>query len=126
MLEPGVQTFLKADFLQGLTEEAIETIVAYAETISSPLSVIALLSNNGAATRVDPGATAFTHRTPHYHLFVISQWLEPAESDQHIHWTRAFWQATHRFAGIGVYVNELDQDDGDDRYRQHMALTTTV
>jgi hypothetical protein len=51
-------------------------------------------------------ATAFAHRIPHYHLFILSQWVEPAEADRHIHWTRAFWQATHRFAGIGVYVNE--------------------
>jgi FAD/FMN-containing dehydrogenase len=117
VFKAGVQTYVKADFLQGLTEEAIETIVAYAETISSPLSAIALLPINGAASRVDPSATAFTHRTPHYHLFIISQWLDAAESDRHIHWTRAFWEATHRFAGVGVYVNELDQDDGDDRYR---------
>jgi FAD/FMN-containing dehydrogenase len=108
---------VKADFLQSLNEDAIETIVAYAETMSSPLSAIALLPINGAASRVASGATAFAHRTPHYHLFIISQWLDPAEADTHIHWTRAFWQATHRFAGVGVYVNELDQDDGEERYR---------
>jgi FAD/FMN-containing dehydrogenase len=117
VFKAGIQTYVKADFLQSLSEDAIETIVAYAETMSSPLSAIALLPINGAASRVAPNATAFAHRTPHYHLFIISQWLDPAEAGTHIHWTRAFWQATHRFAGVGVYVNELDQDDGEERYR---------
>jgi FAD/FMN-containing dehydrogenase len=117
VFKADVQTYVKADFLQGLTEEAIETLVAHAETISSPLSAIALLPINGAASRVAANATAFPHRTPHYHLFIISQWEDPAESDKHIGWTRTFWEATRRFAGIGVYVNELDQDDGEDRYR---------
>lgn len=117
VFKAGIQTYVKADFLQGLTEETIETLVTYAETMSSPLSAIALLPINGAASRVDPSATAFVHRIPHYHLFIISQWLDPTESDKHIHWTRAFWNATHRFAGIGVYVNELDQDDGEERFR---------
>jgi hypothetical protein len=43
--------------------------------------------------------------------------LDPTESDKRIHWTRAFWNATHRFGGIGVYVNELGQDDGEECFR---------
>ena len=78
---------------------------------------MALFPLNGVASRVSPSATAFVHRKPHYQLFIISQWQDPAESDAHIHWTREFWQATHRFTGVGVYVNELGQDDGEDRIR---------
>ena len=57
------------------------------------------------------------HRKHHHQLLIVSQWQDPAESDRHIHWTREFWQATHRFAGVGAYVNELGLDDGDDRVR---------
>ena len=36
---------------------------------------------HGAATRVAPEATAFTHRTPGFNFLVAGQWLEPAETD---------------------------------------------
>jgi FAD/FMN-containing dehydrogenase len=117
VFEAGVHSYLKAGFLRGLTEEAIETIVAHSATKTSAMSAVALLPINGAAARVDPSATAFVHRTPRYHLFIISQWREPAESDRHLGWTREFWAAMQRFAGVGVYVNELSHDEGEDRFR---------
>jgi len=117
VFEADVQNYWKADFLRGLTEEAIETIVAHSATKTSPMSAVALLPINGTAARVPPGETAFVHRQHLYHLFIISQWRDPAESDRHIRWTREFWTATHRFAGVGVYVNELGYDDGEDRFR---------
>ncbi len=117
VFQAGLQNYWKADFLSGLTEEAIETIVTNAETKTSPMSAVALFPINGAASRVDPGETAFAHRKHHYQLFIISQWQDPAESDRHIRWTREFWAAVHRFVGGGVYINELGQDDGEDRVR---------
>jgi FAD/FMN-containing dehydrogenase len=116
VFEAGVQSYLKAGFLKGLTEEAIETIVAHSATKTSPMSAVALLPINGAAARVAPGATAFVHRQHHHHLFLISQWRDPTESDRHLRWTREFWTAMQRFAG-GVYVNELGYDEGEDRFR---------
>jgi FAD/FMN-containing dehydrogenase len=117
VFEADVQNYWKADFLRGLTEEAIETIVAHSAAKTSPMSAVALLPINGAAARVAPGETAFVHRKHLYHLFIISQWRDLAESDRHMRWTREFWTATHRFAGVGVYVNELGSDDGEDRFR---------
>jgi FAD/FMN-containing dehydrogenase len=117
VFEASVHSYLKAGFLQGLTEEAIATIVAHCATKSSPMSAVALLPINGAAARVAPTETAFVHRQHHYHLFIISQWREPAESDRHLHWTREFWAAMQPFAGRGVYVNELGYDEGEDRFR---------
>jgi FAD/FMN-containing dehydrogenase len=117
VFQADIQNYWKADFLQGLTEETIETIISYAAAKTSPMSAVALFPVNGAASRVGQSETAFVHRKHHYQLFIISQWLDPAESDKHIQWTREFWQATHQFAGGGVYVNELGHDDGEDRIR---------
>jgi FAD/FMN-containing dehydrogenase len=61
--------------------------------------------------------TAFPHRKHHHQRFIVSQWQDAAESDKHSHRTREFWQATHRFTGVGVYVNELGLDDGEDRVK---------
>lgn len=117
VFEANVQGYLKAGFLQGLTEEAIDTLVAHSATKTSPMSAMALLPISGAAARVAPDATAFVHRQHHYHLFLISQWREPAESERHIRWTREFWAAMQPFATAAVYVNELGHDEGEDRFR---------
>ena len=117
VFQAGIQNYWKVDFLQGLTEEALDTIVTYAATKTSPMTAVALFPLNGVASRVGQQETAFPHRTHPHQLFIVSQWQDPAESDKHIHWTREFWQAMHRFAGVGVYVNELGLDDGDDRVR---------
>jgi hypothetical protein len=117
VFKEGVQNYLKVDFLQGLTEEALDTIVTYSATKTSPMTAVALFPINGVASRVGQQDAAFPHRKHQHQLFIVSQWQDPAENDKHIHWTREFWQATRRFAGVGVYVNELDLDDGDDRVR---------
>src|SRR6266702_3274005 len=117
VFQAWIQNYWKVDFLQGLTEEAIDTIVTHAATKTSPMTAVALFPINGVASRVGQSETAFPHRKHHHQLFIVSQWQDAAESDKHIHWTREFWQATHRFAGVGVYVNELGLDDGEDRVR---------
>ena len=117
VFEANVQSYLKAGFLQGLTEGAIGTLIAHSATKTSPMSAVALLPINGVAARVAPDATAFVHRQQHYHLFLISQWRDPAESQRHIRWTREFWAAMQPFAAAGVYANELDHDEGEERFR---------
>jgi FAD/FMN-containing dehydrogenase len=117
VFEANVQSYLKAGFLRELSAEAIDTLVAQSAAKTSPMSAVALLPVSGAAARVAPDATAFVHRQHHYHLFLISQWREPAESERHIRWTREFWAAMRPFATAGVYVNELSHDEGEDRVR---------
>jgi FAD/FMN-containing dehydrogenase len=117
VFEANVQSYLKAGFLRGLSEEAIDTLVAHSATKTSPMSAVALLPISGVAARAASDATAFVHRQHHHHLFLISQWRDPAESERHIRWTREFWAAMQPFATVGVYVNELGYDEGEDRFR---------
>jgi FAD/FMN-containing dehydrogenase len=67
---------------------------------------------HGAASRVDRDATAFGLRSDQWDYDVISQWTDPAESAQHIRWTRDFWTAVEPFASGEVYVNHLDAEEG--------------
>lgn len=117
VFEANVQSYLKAGFLRELSREAIDAIVAHSATKTSPMSAVAILPVSGAAARVAPDATAFVHRQHHYHLFLISQWRDPAESERHIRWTRDFWAAMQPFSSAGVYVNELGYDEGEERFR---------
>jgi hypothetical protein len=82
-------------------------------TKPSPLSAVLIQTVCGAASRVDPQAMAFANRKFPYAPVIVSQWLDPAESEVNVRWARDFWKTLQPFAGGGVYVNDLSHDDED-------------
>jgi hypothetical protein len=44
---------------------------------------------------------------------IAARWLDAADADKNIAWTRDFWTALQPFAGAGAYVNDLAYDDED-------------
>ena len=112
----GSYYYNKGGSLPDLTDEAIEVFAEHAAKKPSALSVIAIQTVFGAASRVDAKATAFAHRRLPYAPVILSRWLDAADSDKNVAWARDFWKALQPFAGAGAYVNDLGQDD-DDRIR---------
>jgi hypothetical protein len=111
----GSYYYTKGGFLADLSEPTIEVFAEYAATKPSPLSGVLVQTVCGAASRVDSKATAFPHRRLPYAPVIVSQWLDPTDSDKNVAWARNFWRALEPFAG-GAYVNDLGRDD-DDRVR---------
>ena len=109
----GSYYYTKAELLADLTAEAIEIFAEYAATKPSPLSGVLIQTVCGAASRVDPDAMAFRHRTLPYAPVIVSQWLEARDAEKNMAWARDVWKALQSFAGGGVYVNDLSHDDGD-------------
>lgn len=70
----------------------------------------------GAATQVDPAATAFPQRNPQWHYDIVAQWTDPTDQEENIVWARALWQETEPYTR-GAGVNFLGDDDGDARVR---------
>jgi FAD/FMN-containing dehydrogenase len=108
----GVQRYWKSSFLKQLGDDVLEILVDRAATMRSPMSMVGFFHVHGAATRVDPNATAFGLRDDQWDYDVISQWNDPGESAGHIQWTREFWTAVEPFATGEVYVNHLDAEEG--------------
>jgi FAD/FMN-containing dehydrogenase len=106
---PGRQYCYKAETILNLSDEVIDTILAYGETRTSPFSVAVLQHVHGIATRVDPSATAFALRHDHYILEMIAQW-EQGEAEPHKEWAYSFWAAIKPFVQEGVYVNFLGEE----------------
>ena len=109
----GSYYYNKGGSLPDLTDEAIEVFAEYAAKKPSALSVVAIQTVFGAASRVDAEATAFAHRRLPYAPVILSRWLDAADSDKNVAWARDFWKALQPFAGAGAYVNDLGQDDED-------------
>jgi FAD/FMN-containing dehydrogenase len=116
-MPPAMRNYWKAEFLNELTGEFIDTWVdAYAHAVS-PMSTLLLFPIHGAAARVAPDATAFPHRGG-LHLGIYGLW-KPGEPDEpNVAWVRSTWERIRPFAGGGLYVNEIGTDDGRDRVQQ--------
>jgi FAD/FMN-containing dehydrogenase len=106
---PGLCQYWKSNFLQGLGDDAIDTILAHFATVSSPLTAVVIEHLGGAVGRVGPDETAFDHREAAYDLLITSLWTDPTESERHVRWTREFWEAMQPFSTGRTYVNYLDE-----------------
>ena len=113
----GRQHYWKSSWLTDLSDGAIDVLLRFAAAKPSVATGIGLQRMHGAAARVDPGATAFPHRRTQHELLILAQWDDPAETDRHVGWTRAFFKAVRPFAARGVYVNDLGEE-GADRVRE--------
>jgi hypothetical protein len=108
----------KATTLSVLSDPAIEALVAYGSTCTSPWSQVLIQHVHGAATRVSPTETAFALREESYVICIVAAWDkgEASQTNQHKAWTRACWRAIEPFASSGVYVNFLG-NEGEGRVR---------
>jgi FAD/FMN-containing dehydrogenase len=113
---PGFHNYWKAEYLDSLPDEAIDTIVEHALAISSPISDIKVIPLGGAFARPDERFSAFAHRQAPVLFNINSRWADAGETDQHVEWTRGLWEAMQPFSSGGVYVNFLG-DEGEDRVR---------
>jgi FAD/FMN-containing dehydrogenase len=93
-----------------LPDSFIDMIAERAATITSPMTALGLFNFHGAASTVDPTATAFGLRTVQWDFDIISQWTDPAEAAVHVQWTRELWNATEPYTS-GVYVNHIAEDE---------------
>jgi FAD/FMN-containing dehydrogenase len=111
----GLQVYWRSDFLRGLQDDFIDTIIEQAGRCTSPLSAVLIEQLGGAVARVPDNASAFGHRDAEYNLAIIARWGDPAEAQQHIAWARGLHTAIKPYAR-GVYVNYLGEE-GEDRVK---------
>lgn len=110
---PGRYTYVKSSFVRSLSDEAIETMAAFAGTSPSPYTFAPFFEHwHGAVSRVGVSETAFPHRQHSYNFMAWSTWENPDDSEKNIRWTRECWEAMRPFLVQGSYVNYLS-DEGD-------------
>ena len=107
----GALNYWKSSFLDGLADEAIESMVADFANCPSHMSIMMMEDVHGAATRMAPTATALPHRSGGFNLLIPSVWQDPAETDANIAWTRSTFDHLRPFLADGRYVNYLDDDE---------------
>jgi FAD/FMN-containing dehydrogenase len=116
-MPPNLRNYWKAEFVSNVSDEIIEAAVSGYAEVASPLSSILFFPIHGAAARVAPDATAYPHRGG-IHMGIYSLWHDAAQDAPNIQWVRRVWDAVQPHTPGGVYVNELGDDEGNDRVRQ--------
>lgn len=115
MLDAGFQkgslNYWKSSFFRELTDDAIRTMIEAFPDCPSPMTGLLLEHYHGAATRVEIADTAVQHRSAGYNLLMPSVWVDPAQTEATIEWTRQAYTALQPSFADRRYVNYLSQDD---------------
>jgi len=110
----GALNYWKSSFLAQLSDDAIDTMIECFARCPTPMGQLLLEHVHGAATRVGVGDTAFPHRADGHNLLVLSEWMEPANTERCIAWARETYAEMEPFMASGRYVNYLADDETGD------------
>jgi FAD/FMN-containing dehydrogenase len=108
----GALNYWKSQFLTGLTDDAVRTLVECFEACPSAMSQMVIEHFHGAVTRVPVSATACAMRDNAYNVVVASQWSDPLDGERNIQWARHTYAALKPYFAAMRYVNYLDNDEG--------------
>jgi len=115
---PGnLRYYWKNGFVKELSDDAIDTFVDHFLGVPSRFSVAGLEHLGGAVTAVGERDTAFSARRAGFGFSVFGQWLEPADTDENVEWTRRLWMAMQPFVDGPGYTNYLAADEDEARVR---------
>jgi FAD/FMN-containing dehydrogenase len=113
----GALNYWKSSFVESLDDGLIDVAIERFDSTPSPLNAILFEHFHGAVTRVGATDTAVPHRDEGYNMLLPSVWLDPAETDANVAWTRAtFDLCAPHFAGRR-WLNYLSDDDLTDAVR---------
>jgi FAD/FMN-containing dehydrogenase len=101
----GIHQYWKAENLPALSDAAIDTVVDRADSAISPLTIVMFEPKGRAISRVDDGHSALGGRDAAHSFYIFSQWTDPAESEDHVAWTRSLMDAMAPFTVPGISLN---------------------
>ena len=113
----GALNYWLSSFTTGLSDELIDTVVQRYESVPSPMTAILFEHFHGQVTRVAPTATAVPHREEGFNLLLPSEWLDPADTDANIAWTKDTFAAVSEHLAARRWLNYLGDDQADDAIR---------
>ena len=99
------QNYWKSLYLNTFNDDAIDKVVARMQSRPDPWSMIVIWHLGGAVNRVDPAKTALGVRDAKYLLSLDTSWVNPADNEKAIAWTRDFWTEMQAYSSGGAYLN---------------------
>ena len=116
LVPEGLQNYWKADFVDKLSDEAIEAHLTYGPGVPTVNSVVNIYPVSGAANRVAKNDTAYFYRDAKYVHVLAAMYPDPPDTARNVGWVHEYWSALHPYSSGGAYVNVL-MEEGDARIR---------
>ena len=116
LMPAGLQWYWKADFINELSDDAINIHLRYGNELPTPLSTMHLYPINGAAAKVDNTDTAWNYRNANWAMVIAGIDPDPANNEKIITWAKDYWNALHPYSAGGAYINFM-MDEGEGRIK---------
>ena len=113
----GALNYWKSNFVSELSDSFIDAAVTRFATTPSTMNAVLIEHYHGAVTRVGSTETAVPHRTAGYNMLLPSVWLDPADTEANIAWTRETYDAFRPSFAEGRWLNYLGDDEQIDAVR---------
>jgi FAD/FMN-containing dehydrogenase len=113
----GALNYWLSSFTRGLPDGLIDTAAERFASVPSPMSAILFEHFHGAVCRVGATDTAVPHREPGWNLLLPSEWMDPADSEANIAWTRETHAALAPHLDGRRWLNYLGDDQDADATR---------
>jgi FAD/FMN-containing dehydrogenase len=116
--QKGINAYMKAEFMEDLSDEAIDKLVAHGAARPSPTCQLLLEPMGGAIARME-NESALGRRDVAWCYHALAMWMEPGQEaqDAHTAWARALHDDLDSQTTDGVYLN-FTSDAGEDRVRE--------
>src|SRR5262245_13421692 len=109
---PGLQWYLKADFVRELNDEAIALHVKHGALLPTMHSTMHRYRITGDANTVKNTAPPWSYRDAVGAAVMAGVDPDPANDEKISKWAKDYWSATHPYSAGGAYVNFL-MDEGE-------------
>jgi FAD/FMN-containing dehydrogenase len=130
MAPKGFRSYWRGEYLQALSDPAIETFVQHAPGLTAagaPLTQVIMFRVGQAVAAVPDVATAFSHRDARYMFHPITMWRDADDDVRLITATRAMCDAMRPHVTGAAYLNFTPEDRvrdgyGAEKYERLVAL----
>jgi hypothetical protein len=116
--QPGTNAYMKAAFMNELSDTAIEKLVAHGAARPGPMCQLLLEPLGGAIRHLGDDETALGRRDVSWCYHALGLWMDPTQeaADAHVAWARQLAADLDPETTEGVYLN-FTSDEGDERVR---------
>lgn len=115
--EPHARTSLRSQYVETLTDEAIERIVEAGRSGPSAGATVFVSPRGGAEVEPSTKDSAYPHRTACHHVLIEARWDDPADDERHVQWVTDGARSLESVRLATGSINFIDADEPDERAR---------
>ncbi len=114
LLTDGARNYWKSHDVSGFDEATVRIVEDAVSSLPSDECEVFFGHVGGMATRIDPSATAWSNRDPHFVVNVHTRWRDAVDDDRSVQWARDLFDALEPHAMGTRYVNFIPEGDEQD------------